>query len=54
MDYGLYVILGLFVTAMAATSVMFSKMMKEQIKTADAVFLCLIENLSSEKACLNQ
>lgn len=29
MDYGLYVILGLFVIAMAATSVMFSKMMNE-------------------------
>ncbi|MDR7000148.1 hypothetical protein [Neobacillus niacini] len=28
-DYGLYVVLGLFVTAMAATSVMFGKMMKE-------------------------
>lgn len=29
MDYGLYIILGLFVIAMAATSVMFNKMMNE-------------------------
>lgn len=29
MDYGLYAILGLFVVAMIASSVMFAKMMKE-------------------------
>lgn len=29
MDYGLFVLLGLFLAAMVASSVMFSKMMKE-------------------------
>lgn len=29
MDYGLYVMLGLFLVAMVAVSVMFAKMMKE-------------------------
>lgn len=29
MDYGLYVLLGLFVSAMIASSFMFNKMMKE-------------------------
>ncbi|MDQ0200243.1 hypothetical protein J2S10_003426 [Neobacillus ginsengisoli] len=30
MDYGLYVILGLFAISMMAVSVMFNKMMKEK------------------------